>query len=66
MNPSPHLQIKLKQVIPKTEKDNIPTVFPDCELRVVFSAIEALEEVTVGTYSLSREGGNNGKDSNCR
>lgn len=42
------------------------TVFPDCEVRVVFSATEALEKVTTGPCCISKEGRSNGKGPNCR
>ena len=42
------------------------TVFPDCEVRVAFSATEALEEIATGPCCLSKDGRSNGKGPNCR
>ncbi|UCD86374.1 MAG: hypothetical protein JSV01_00910 [Desulfobacterales bacterium] len=44
----------------------LDTVFPDCVVRVVFSATEALEEATTGPYALSKKGRKNSKDSSCK
>ena len=44
----------------------INTVFPDCDVRVAFSANEALEEIATGPCCLSKEGRSNGKGPNCR